>query len=57
MTNPAVALAESVVEVLKDTDENTASVALKIAELLLRHRSSAEVSCRLHMLNDEMLER
>lgn len=56
MSNVAIELAEKIMVVIADSDLNTAGVALRIAELLLTHRSAADIDCRLEMLNDDLID-
>ena len=45
------ALAEEVLKVVGDADENTAHTALKIADLLLTHRKMAEIDFHQQCFN------
>jgi hypothetical protein len=45
-----VQLAEEIVRVVGDADDNTANTAIKIAELLLLHRTMAEINFRKECL-------
>lgn len=57
MTNPEsrtpVQLAEEIVKIVGDFDDNTAHIALQIARLLLEHRQLAELEFRRLCLEEE----